>query len=261
MPINLFRLFPSINFGTQMDSVYFLIAGVALVAFLYAAVGHGGATGYLAVITIAGLSAQTFKPMVLVLNLLVSLLAFYQYNKIEKVNKPLLLWLCLTSIPAAFIGAWVPINPLLYKKILGVLLLFPIYKLLFMPNIIPVQSTQFNKVLAMFIGLCIGYLSGLIGMGGGIFLSPIVLLLGWLNLKATSTLSALFIAVNSLAGLLALAGNQTNFVQPNFIPLTLVALVFGLIGAYVGAQKFNQQKLRVLLALVLIIASGKLLLV
>jgi uncharacterized protein len=162
-------------------------------------------------------------------------------------------------VPMAFVGGLVTIDAVVYKKILGVLLLIPVVRFLFFSNIKVDEQKQANILLAVMIGAAIGFISGLIGIGGGIILSPILLLMRWTDMKQTAAISALFIFVNSLSGL---AGQLTKGIHftPDMFLYVVIAFVGGLFGAYYGSLKFNQNILKNALAFVLLIAVYKLLL-
>lgn len=231
-----------------------------IVAFLYASVGHGGASGYLAVLAlVGGVSNADMKSSALILNLLVSLVAFWQFRQHFQWE---LFWaFALLSVPAAYFGAQIPITDGVYKKLLAVFLAFPILRL--MISLAPKKQTGPVATnvppigIALAIGAVIGLLSGMLGIGGGILLSPLILLLGWADMKPTAAVSALFIFVNSLSGLAGLLAK--GFEPPSFVYVWLgFAFVGGLAGAYMGSQKLNTVALRYTLALVLSIAALKL---
>lgn len=228
------------------------------VALLYSSVGHGGASGYLALMAIYGISSTVTKPTALLLNLFVSLTSFLQFRRGGYFRREIFIPLVAASIPLSFAGGLLTIEETLYKKFLGILLLIPIVRFLFFPN---TQADEMNPpriVPSLIIGGTIGFLSGLIGIGGGIILSPVLLLLKWTDQKQTAALSASFIFVNSLAGL---GGQFTKGIEftPDMISYVAVAFVGGVTGSYLGALKFNQSILKNILAFVLLLAAVKLL--
>jgi uncharacterized membrane protein YfcA len=239
-------------------SIFFLLL-LFIVAFLYAAVGHGGASGYLALMAVFGMLPEVMKPTALLLNLFVSLSAFLLFYKEGHFKWKIFLPFALTSIPFSFLGGMIALDASIYKKILGVLLLIPVVRLAAFPNKDINDLKQSTFFLSLLIGACIGFLSGLIGIGGGIILSPVLLLLAWTNQKQTAAISALFIFVNSLSGLAGQLTKGINFQSEMFI-LVGVAFAGGSVGAWLGAKKFNQNILKYLLATVLLMASVKLLL-
>jgi uncharacterized membrane protein YfcA len=228
------------------------------VAFLYSAVGHGGASGYLALMALYGVAPQEMKPTALMLNLFVSLTSFIQYYRGGYFKKNLFIPIAAASIPLAFIGGMITIEENIYKRVLGVLLLFPIIRFFFFKNVEDNQLKPHNLTIAMVTGGIVGLLSGMIGIGGGIILSPILLLLYWTNQKQTAAISAAFIFVNSVAGLGGMLTQGISFTG-DMVLYIVVAFTGGLLGAYFGAKKFNQDVLKYVLATVLLMASYKLL--
>jgi uncharacterized membrane protein YfcA len=158
----------------------------------------------------------------------------------------------------AFVGGLVHVDAIIYKKILGLLLIIPIIRFLFFSNIKVDEIRKSSVILSLLIGALIGFLSGLIGIGGGIILSPVLLLLKWTDMKQTAAISALFIFVNSVSGL---AGQLTKGIHFSTDMYAYVVLAFtgGLCGAYLGSLKFNHTVLKYVLAVVLMMAAWKLL--
>lgn len=231
---------------------------LAVMAFLYASIGHGGASGYLAVLALFSVDPSLMKSSALVLNIFVSLISFAHYYRGGHFKWKLFWPFALASIPAAYFGAMLSIEADVYKKILGVCLVFPILRLAGAFGKEKDETRELPLSHGLLIGAIIGFLSGMIGIGGGIILSPIILLFHWGKMKETAAVSALFILVNSISGLSALLSK--GFIPTSEIYAWLTAAVVGgFAGAYLGSQKFNHQVLRYLLAAVLVIASAKLL--
>jgi len=241
-----------------MELLFFVL--LFAVAFLYASVGHGGASGYLALMALFGVATVLMKPAALLLNIFVSLVSFYQFYKGGYFKWKLFYPFALASVPMAFVGALVTIDAVTYKRILGILLLFAILRLFGFIGKEHTEQKQVNLYLALFIGAGIGFLSGMIGIGGGIILSPIILFLSWGNIKQTAAVSALFIFVNSIAGITGVLLKDNN-ISPVIYQWLIIAFVGGLLGAYYGRKNFSNQLLKQLLGIVLIIASIKLLVV
>ncbi|TSA51569.1 MAG: sulfite exporter TauE/SafE family protein [Sphingobacteriales bacterium] len=240
----------------EISNLIFLLL-LFLVAFLYSSVGHGGASGYLALMGIYHLTPDVMKPSALMLNIVVSFIAFIQYSRTTSINKKLLLLLILGSVPAAFIGAGITLDVLIYKKVLGVLLLFPILRLLgFFGMEVSVLKNP-NPYLAVSIGITIGFISGVIGIGGGILLSPILLFLGWAFIKQTAVISSLFIFLNSISGMIGLVSKGISIDNTIYLWIA-TAVVGGIAGSYFGAKIFDSTVLKKVLAVVLVIASLKL---
>jgi uncharacterized membrane protein YfcA len=240
-----------------MDSNIFFYVLLFIVAFLYSSVGHGGASGYLALMAIYGFAPEVMKPTALLLNLFVAGTSFIQFYRGKHFNWKIFLPLAVASIPMAFIGGTMSIDSHIYKKILGLLLLFPIGRFLFLKDSSDTVQKPSNTMLSILIGASIGLLSGMIGIGGGIILSPILILLHWTNQKQTAAISALFIFVNSIGGL---AGQLSKGIQfsPSMYIYVAIAFTGGLAGAYFGSLKFSQEWLKKILAMVLLLASYKL---
>jgi uncharacterized membrane protein YfcA len=236
--------------------LFYLILFV--VAFLYASVGHGGASGYLALMAIYSIAPAEMKPTALMLNLFVSMTAFIQFFRGRYFNVKLFLPLALASVPMAFIGGMIHIDAGIYKTILGVLLLVAVARFFFTRNTKPEELRPYNIAIAIIIGAVIGLFSGMIGIGGGIILSPLLLLLKWTDQKQTAAISALFIFVNSLSGLFGQLTQGIVFTS-QMITMVVIAFAGGLLGAYFGALKFRQGILKNVLAMVLLLAAYKLL--
>ena len=242
------------------EHILLLSLFIFLVAGLYASVGHGGASGYLALMTLLSMPIATIKPVALMLNIAVSLIAFIQFYRSGFFNKKLFIPLAIASVPAAYAGGLLSIDPHLYKQLLGGLLFISAIRLA-MPlkkEVIVVQ--HFNIVLVVMIGASIGFLSGMIGIGGGIILSPLLILVRYSDVKTTSGISALFIFVNSMAGLLGQMKQGIEF-SSSMSVMIAVAIAGGLIGSYIGARQLNISMLKKVLAVVLVIASLKLIFV
>ena len=227
------------------------------VAFLYAAVGHGGASGYLALMAIYGIAPEEMKPTALILNLFVSITSFTHYYRGDYFKYKIFIPMAAASIPLAFIGGMITVEENIYKRILGVLLLFPILRFFFFKNVEDNELKSHKVSIAIFIGGIVGLLSGMIGIGGGIILSPILLLLHWTNQKQTAAISAAFIFVNSVAGLGGMLTQGISFTK-DMVLYVIVAFIGGFLGAYLGAKRFNHNVLKYVLATVLLLASYKL---
>ncbi len=241
-----------------METIILFYILLFLVAFLYSSVGHGGASGYLALMALFSITPEVMKPTALLLNLFVSLTSFIQFYRGGHFKWKIFLPFAIASVPLAYAGGLISIEADIYKKILGILLLIPIIRFVFFANIKVEEIKKSNVALSLIIGAAIGFLSGLIGIGGGIILSPLLLLLKWSDLKQTAAISALFIFVNSLSGLAGQLQKGISFSVDMYVYVA-VAFVGGLCGAYFGSLKFRQNVLQYLLALVLIVASYKLL--
>lgn len=236
---------------------WLIFAGIPLMAFLYAMVGHGGASAYLALMALLSFSPEVMRPTALILNLFVAGISFVQFWRAGFFKPRLFLVFAISSIPFSYLGGLQEVDERVYKKILGVLLLFAIARMLGLFGKAN-KKQEVNWPLGLAVGAAVGYLSGLIGIGGGIILSPVILLLGWGNVKETAAVSALFIWVNSLAGLLGQLQSGIEVAQDIYLLLGL-AIVGGIFGATLGSKKLSFTHLNWILSAVLILASVKLL--
>jgi uncharacterized membrane protein YfcA len=240
----------------NIDPVLIILA-IFVVAILYSSVGHGGASGYLAVMALFVVAPEVTRPTALVLNLFVASIATIQFYRAGHFSWALFWPFAVTSIPFAFIGGMVKLPTNVYRIVLGLVLLFAAFRLAWKFAAADDHIREPRLWAALLIGAVIGLLSGLVGVGGGIFLTPVLLLMHWSETKTAAGNSALFILVNSLAGL---AG---NYAQVSVLPSAawlwvIAAMAGGLIGSLLGARKFNSLVLRRVLAVVLLFATVKL---
>ena len=274
-----------------------------VVAFLYSAVGHGGASGYLALLSLHDIAPEYMKPIALVLNLLVSGMAFIQFYRQGHFLWRLFLPIALFSVPMAYWGGLTPLKDLWYQRGLGVFLLVSVAMMLWPRDASVGQGPSSNDGdvsnngggklwnrqtgIAAFMGAVIGYVSGLLGIGGGILLSPVLLMIRWTQQKQTAAISAAFIFVNSAAGLLGFVQQHTPWIidsqktggvadaemagrcafgDPWFAVVAILSVLIlpvllgGLFGSWYGAKKFDQTVMKYILCVVLLIAAIKLLL-
>ena len=274
-----------------------------VVAFLYSAVGHGGASGYLALLSLHDIAPEYMKPIALVLNLLVSGMAFIQFYRQGYFLWRLFLPIALFSVPMAYWGGLTPLKDLWYQRGLGLFLLVSVAMMLWPRDSGLGQGTSSNDGdvsnngggklwnrqtgIAAFMGAVIGYVSGLLGIGGGILLSPVLLMIRWTQQKQTAAISAAFIFVNSAAGLLGFVQQHTPWIidsqktggvadaemagrcafgDPWFAVVAILSVLIlpvllgGLFGSWYGAKKFDQTVMKYILCVVLLIAAIKLLL-
>jgi len=244
-----------------MTDVLLLTSLFFIAALLYSSVGHAGASGYLAAMALMGISSATMKPTALVLNIIVATIATFKFYGAGYFRWSLLWPFALTSVPFSFLGGTIVLPEIAYKPIVGLTLLYAAFRLLWISRNIEESSQKpVNVPIALLSGSVIGLLSGLTGVGGGIFLTPLLLFLGWAETRRSSGVSAAFIFLNSVAGL---AGLLTKTIAlPPALPYYIVgAVAGGWIGAEYGSKKLATTTIRKLLALVLIIAGGKMLVV
>ena len=243
-----------------MDVYFFLIVGsIFMVAVLYSSVGHGGASGYLAVMALLAVAPEITRPTALVLNVFVAAIGTIQFYRAGYFSWPTFLPFAVTSIPFAFVGGMITLPTTAYKIVLGAVLIVAAIRLAWNLKS-DAEIKKPNIWIAAIIGAIIGLLSGLVGVGGGIFLTPVLLLLNWSETKTAAGVSAMFILVNSISGL---AGNYSQLVSlPSNVWFWVVAAVVGgIIGSTLGAKRFNSLTLRRVLAMVLLFAGVKLVLV
>ncbi|GAB2600895.1 sulfite exporter TauE/SafE family protein [Spirosoma areae] len=237
-------------------SVAFLIC-LFIVGFVYASVGHGGASGYLATMALFGISPALTKPSALMLNLFVSTISFVQFYRAGHFRWNTFWPFALASVPLAFAGAKIPLSDTLYRQLLAVCLLLVIVRLLWTVRGRDEETRPIPLVPALVTGGVIGLLSGMIGIGGGILLSPLMLLFRWARLKEVAATSALFIFVNSLSGLFGLLSKGYS-PDPALYAWVGAAFAGGALGGYFGSHRFNVPTLRYLLAFGVSVACVKL---
>ena len=231
---------------------------ILVMAILYSSVGHGGASGYIALLALFSLAPAAFKPTALVLNILVSAIATFYFSRAGHFSWRLFWPFAATSIPFSFLGGYLCLPAHIYQPVVGIVLLASAYRLF--PRKDP-EATEVRRpsiTAALLIGAALGFLSGLTGVGGGIFLSPLLLLLGWARVKEVSAVAALFILVNSIAGLLGHIGGLQA--MPRYVPiLAVAALSGGITGSFFGSVRIPASGIVRALSVVLIIAGFKLL--
>lgn len=242
------------------DAVLLLALLFFGVGALYASVGHAGASGYLAVMALVGVNALLMRPIALSINVLVAAIAFVQFARAGHFSWRLFWPLAVASVPAAFLGGTIQLPPRPLRFSIGVVLLLSAGWMVWTalrprPNQAAPNPPSLPAALSC--GGVLGLVSGLTGTGGGIFLSPIMLMLNWADTKRTAATSSLFILVNSLAGLGGLATKGWT-PAPSLGVLAFAACVGGLIGSTFGSRRATPRILRLLLAGVLLIAGGKL---
>ena len=231
---------------------------VPLVSFLYASVGHGGASGYLALMALFAFPPDMMKPTALLLNLFVAGIAFISFYRAGYFKKSLFLSFALGSIPFAYLGGSISADPALYKKILGVVLIVAVLRMIAQLKSTPGENRPIPFLAGVAIGGGIGFFSGLIGIGGGIILTPVLVLLRWASVKEAAAVSALFIWVNSASGFIGQWHSGADL-SLSMVPMIALALLGGLLGSHYGSVKWQTKILSYVLAGVLALASVKML--
>lgn len=233
-----------------------LCAAVFFVALLYSSVGHAGASGYIAVMTLFGLGVEVIRPAALVLNILVAAIGFFQWYRAGYFSWRLFWPFALLSVPAAFLGGWLHVPADYLRILIGVVLWFSAWRLLYRVAD-PPAIVRPSRAVSVASGAGIGFLSGLTGTGGGIFLTPLLLFCRWAKAKETAAVSALFILLNSASGLGGYV--QSGRDLPGLAwPLAVVVAVGGFAGSRLGSRHLAPRAIALLLALVLVIAGTKL---
>ena len=236
--------------------ILLLSLAVGLVAFLYSSVGHAGASGYIAVMALWGLAPAEIRPTALILNILVATIGAFQFWKAGHFSWKLFWPFALLSIPAAYLGGYLQLPAAILKLLIGLVLLFSAGRLFFRKQD-PAELAQVSKPTALTVGAAIGFLSGLTGTGGGIFLTPTLLFFRWAKIRQAAAISALFILVNSISGL---AGyfHSNHYIPALGAMLAPAAVVGGALGSYLGSRRLPVRAISLLLATVLVIAGLKL---
>ncbi|HEX8736175.1 MAG TPA: sulfite exporter TauE/SafE family protein [Pyrinomonadaceae bacterium] len=241
----------------EILSQILIVAAVFLVAVLYSSVGHAGASGYLAVMALLSVAPNVSRPTALVLNIFVAAIAAFQFTRAGFFDWRIFLSFAAASVPFAFVGGMIVLPTSVHKILLGAVLLIAAARLAWSWTAEERQIVAPSVWLALILGALMGLLSGLTGVGGGIFLTPVLLLTGWTETKKAAGISAMFILVNSISGLLG------NYAQISNLPSSVwawiaAAIAGGFIGSTLGSQKFNSTTLRRVLSVVLVIAGLKL---
>jgi hypothetical protein len=247
-----------------MEPGLFVLAFVLFftIAVLYSSVGHAGASGYLAIMAFLSLAPESIKPTSLILNIVVAMIASVKFIRAGYFEKRLFFYFIITSLPMAFIGGYITVNPHYFKLLAGVFLVVSavllVVKSYLKPSIKPLKPMPLGY--GLLIGSVIGLISGLIGVGGGVFLSPILILGNWTHVKNASGIAALFILLNSAAGL---SGHlaAVNRVDAQIFYWVAAVMMGGLLGSHLGTRKFNNKLVLALLFVVLLSAGLKFILV
>lgn len=237
-----------------------LLAAVFAVAFFYSSVGHGGATGYLAALALLGVAPASARVAVLVTNVLVAGVAWWRFYRAGHFDWRVLATFAVISVPCAMLGAKVHVSVQTYKLILGSVLTVAGIVLLLRARwqTDDIALRKFFWPIALVIGAVLGFLAGLTGIGGGVFLSPLLYLLRWVKPKTTGGISAGFIVLNSVAGLVGAGWDKITHAGP-LLWLTVPAVIGALLGTHYGARRWSSITFSRVLAAVLVFAGGKLL--
>ena len=239
-----------------LDTLALLCVGVLVVAFLYSSVGHAGASGYIAVMALASLAPTVIKPTALALNILVAGIGTFQFWRAGHFSWRLFWPFALASIPLAFVGGRLDLPADVFRLLVGLVLLLSAAHFAWNPTVDDARGAP-SVPVSLGVGGGLGLLAGLTGTGGGIFLTPLLLLMKWARTKPASATSALFILCNSLAGLAGNVSSTRNI--PAFVaPLAAAVVVGGAAGSWLGSRRFAPATIKRILAAVLLIAGAKL---
>lgn len=236
--------------------------GFFIIAFVYGSVGLGGATGYLAVLSLAGVTAPIVAPIVLVLNIAVAGISFGQFYRAGFFRKNLLLPFVITSIPASLAGGMIPLSRTAFVLVLGVTLLAAGLRLLFLPQVeegsAPTLSGFAYWFVSLSLGIVLGLLSGITGSGGGFLLIPVLLLLYRAGTKPTAAAAAGFVVLNSAAGFSGhLLRGHMNWSMTG--PLLAVVVAGGFLGSRLGSTYWDAKTVQRIISVVLLVGGVKLL--
>jgi uncharacterized protein len=242
----------------ETTQLILLCFAIALIAFLYSSVGHAGASGYIATMTLFGIATTTIRPTALVLNILVATIGSFQFWRAGHFSWKLFWPFALLSIPAAYFGGYLQPSAGILRILIGVVLLFSATRLFFRKKD-PERTSPPSQSVAVGVGAGLGFLSGLTGTGGGIFLTPLLLFCEWAVIRQAAAVSALFILVNSIGGLVGYFA-ATRSIPTLGIYLAIPAIIGGAIGSYLGSRRLPARGIAVFLAVVLTIAGVKLIL-
>lgn len=245
----------------MIADVYLLTILIFIAAMLYASVGHAGASGYLAAMALMGMAPAVMKPTALVLNILVAIIACAKFYRLGAFSWRLFLLLAVASVPFAYLGGSINLPSQIYKPLVGIILIYAAgYSLLTAHKSLHERSTVTPPlILVLMCGGVLGFLSGLTGVGGGIFLSPLLLMLRWAPVKVISGVAAAFILVNSIAGLLGLTTTAPEL-PSGIVFWGIAAVLGGYLGAEFGSKRLGNPSIQRLLLLVLVIAGIKMIL-
>ena len=243
-----------------MSEALLLAPLIFLAALLFSSVGHGGASAYLATFALVSMAPNEMRPAALCLNVLVASIGLYKFYRVRAFNWPLFWPIALTSVPAAFIGGQITLPNQTYKIVVGLCLIYAAFSIFMHANKQDdVTVKPVAKPVLLGLGAVLGFLAGLTGVGGGIFLSPILLFFGWAKTKVISGVAAAFILVNSASGLLGILSKSATLPVGLFY-WALAGILGGWLGAEYGSKRLANPTIRKLLALVLLFAGSKMLL-
>jgi len=240
------------------DTLFLLALAIAAAAALYSSVGHGGASAYIALMALAGLAPEEIRPAALVLNIVVAGLGAIRYLRAGRFDWDAFWPFAVTAVPAAFLAGRIDVPAHIYRPLLSAALAAAALRYLFWPQIDAIKPSKApRKIVALFAGAALGALAGLTGIGGGVYLSPLLVFTGWTDPQRATGIAASFIVVNSLAGL---AGRSSSLAAlPSYLPWFVLAAVVGaLIGTTLSLRRLSKRGILRVLGLVLGAAAAAL---
>jgi uncharacterized membrane protein YfcA len=230
---------------------------ILIVAVLYSSVGHAGASGYMASMALFDVSDTVMRPTQLLLNIFVSIIASYKFWRAGHFSWRLFWPFAVTSVPAALLGGLIKLPSEYFQPLIALVLLYSAWRMAIFKEPKEVAQKREPRIdVCLAIGAVLGFLSGLVGVGGGIFLSPLLLMLGWAGIRETAATSAMFILVNSIAGVVGVLWGGKVAVPPLFVYWIPLVVIGGYLGSHLGSRKLNTLALRRLLAIVLVLAAA-----
>jgi uncharacterized protein len=240
----------------DVSHLVLLFLAIGLIAFLYSSVGHAGASGYIATMTLFGIMPTIIRPTALVLNILVASIGTFQFWRAGHFSWKLFWPFAVFSIPAAYLGGYLQPSASVLRILIGIVLLFSSARLTFRRSD-PPKTFPPSRPMAISVGAGLGFLAGLTGTGGGIFLTPLLLFCRWAHIRQAAAVSALFIWVNSIAGLIGYF-TKTRSIPSLGLILAAAAIIGGIIGSHLGSRRLAVRIISIFLAAVLVIAGTKL---
>lgn len=240
------------------ETLIVLALAIGAAAALYSSVGHGGASAYIALMALVGLAPEEIRPAALVLNILVAGLGAFRYVRAGRFDWNVFWPFAVAAIPAAFLAGRIDVPENIYRPLLAFALAAAAVRYLLWPQIDAIKPAQApRKIVALPAGAALGALAGLTGIGGGVYLSPLLVFMGWADPQRATGIAACFIVVNSLAGLAGRASSLATL--PSFLPwFALAALIGAVIGTTLSLTKLDKRGVLRVLGVVLGVAAAAL---